>query len=84
MNKDLQNSIRSEVAEDELSRQLHLIIAADRIAKHNKDYNKEWSSLIYKINNGNAEMGYILGLSVHSINKSRSEINKKIDLSSKV
>lgn len=120
----LQQSVRPEVVEKDLSRQLHLIITANRINERAKDYIKEWGPLIYRINNEkasmfeaaataiervypdmysvinqkypdlndteskvlllscsdltNTEIGYILGLSVHSVNKSRSEIRKKI------
>lgn len=122
---ELQKSVKSEVIADELSRQLHLIIIANRISKRADDYKKEWSPLVYKINNEkdnmfeaavkaiervypgmrhtvlnkypnlneteskvlilscsdltNAEIGEILGLTVHSINKSKSELRKKID-----
>ena len=122
--EELQKSVRPEVVEKELSRQLHLIITANRINERAKDYIKEWGPLVYKINNEknsmfeaaataidrvypdmysvinqkypdlndteskvlllscsdltNTEIGYILGLSVHSVNKSRSEIRKKI------
>ncbi len=120
----LQQSVKPEVVEEELSRQLHLIITASRINGRANDFTKEWGPLIYKINNEqatmfeaaviaiervypdmyttilqkypnlndteskvlllscsdltNTEIGYILGLSVHSVNKSRSEIRKKI------
>ena len=122
--EELQKSVRPEVMEEELSRQLHLIITANRINERAKDYIKEWGPLVYKINNEkatmfeaaataiervypnmyttifqkypdlndteakvlllscsdltNTEIGYILGLSVHSVNKSRSEVRKKI------
>ena len=112
------------MVEKELSRQLHLIITANRINERANDYIKEWGPLVYKINNEkdtmfeaavaaiervypnmystilhkypdlndteakvlllscsnltNTEIGYILGLSVHSVNKSRSEIRNKI------
>ena len=120
----LQKSVRSEVVEEELSRQLHLIITANRIDEHANDFKNEWAPLVRKINNEkdsmfegaaaavervypdmystilqkypnlndteskvlllscsdltNTEIGYILGLSVHSVNKSRSEIRRKI------
>ena len=122
--EELQNMVKPEVVRKELSRQLHLIIMANRIREHAEDIKKEWSSLVYKINNEknsmfeasviaiervypdmyaiirhkysdlndteskvlllscsdltNTEIGYILGLSVHSVNKSRSEIRRKI------
>lgn len=122
--EELQKSVRPEVVKEELSRQLHLIITANRINERANDYIKEWGPLIYKINNEqatmfeaaviaiervypnmysvisqkypdlndteakvllltcsdltNTEIGYILGLSVHSVNKSRSEIRRKI------
>lgn len=122
--EELKNSIKPEVVEKELSRQLHLIITANRIAERADDFKKEWSPLVHKINNGkdnmfdaaviaiervypnmhaiiknkypdlneteakvmllscsdltNAEIGHILGLSVHSVNKSKTEIRKKI------
>ena len=122
--EELQKSVRPEVVEKDLSRQLHLIITANRINERAKDYIKEWGPLIYRINNEkasmfeaavaaiervypnmygtilhkypdlndteakvlllscsdltNTEIGYILGLSVHSVNKSRSEIRNKI------
>lgn len=122
--EELQKSVKPEVVEEELSRQLHLIITASRINGRANDFTKEWGPLIYKINNEqatmfeaaviaiervypdmyttilqkypnlndteskvlllscsdltNTEIGYILGLSVHSVNKSRSEIRKKI------
>ena len=121
---ELQKSVRPEVVEEELSRQLHLIITANRIGEHANDFKKEWAPLVHKINNEkdsmfegataavervypdmystilqkypnlndteskvlllscsdltNTEIGYILGLSVHSVNKSRSEIRRKI------
>lgn len=121
---ELQKSMRPEVVEEELSRQLHLIITANRIGEHANDFKKEWAPLVRKINNEkdsmfegamaavervypdmystilqkypnlndteskvlllscsdltNTEIGYILGLSVHSVNKSRSEIRRKI------
>lgn len=121
---ELQKSVRPEVVEEELSRQLHLIITANRIGEHANDFKKEWAPLVRKINNEkdsmfegamaavervypdmystilqkypnlndteskvlllscsdltNTEIGYILGLSVHSVNKSRSEIRRKI------
>lgn len=121
---ELQKSVRPEVVEEELSRQLHLIIMANRIGEHANDFKKEWAPLVRKINNEkdsmfegamaavervypdmystilqkypnlndteskvlllscsdltNTEIGYILGLSVHSVNKSRSEIRRKI------
>lgn len=121
---ELQNMVKPEVVKKELSRQLHLIIMANRIREHAEDTKKEWSSLVYKINNeqdsmfeasviaiervypdmyavirhkypdlndteskvmllscsdlSNTEIGYILGLSVHSVNKSRSEIRRKL------
>lgn len=124
--EELQNSIKPEVLEEELSRQLRLIIKANRIAKTADDFKKEWSTLVYKINNEkdsmfeaavvaiervypemyrtikmkyknlnetdskvmllscsdltNTEIGYILDLSVHSVNKSRSSINKKFSV----
>lgn len=120
----LQKSVRHEVVEEELSRQLHLIITANRISEYADDFKKEWAPLVRKINNEkdsmfegaiaavdrvypdmyntilqkypnlndteskvlllscsdltNTEIGYILGLSVHSVNKSRSEIRRKI------
>ena len=122
--EELQKSVRPEVVEEELSRQLHLIITANRINEHANDYIKTWGPLVYKINNEkntmfeaavtaiervypdmysvinqkypnlndteakvlllscsdltNTEIGYILGLTVHSVNKSRSEIRNKI------
>ncbi len=122
--EELQKSVRPEVVEEELSRQLHLIITANHINERANDYIKEWGPLVYKINNEkdtmfeaavaaiervypnmystilhkypdlndteakvlllscsnltNTEIGYILGLSVHSVNKSRSEIRNKI------
>ena len=128
--EELQNSLKPEIVEKELSRQLHLIITANNIAKMAFDYKKEWSPLVYKINNEkdnmfeasmiaiervypdmyatilrkypalneteskvlllscsdltNNEIGCILGLSVHSVNKSRSEINKMINDKNKV
>ncbi len=121
---ELQNSVKFEVVEKELSRQLHLIIKANKINGRADDFKKEWSPLVYKINNekdnmfeaaktaiervypemyvtiqknhpdfndteskvlllscsdlSNTEIGYILGLSVHTVNKSRSEIRRKI------
>lgn len=121
---ELQKSLRPEVVKEELSRQLHLIITANRTNNRANDYIKEWGPLVYKINNEkdtmfeaavaaiermhpnmytvlcqkypqlndteskvlllscsdltNTEIGYILGLSVHSVNKSRSEIRRKI------
>lgn len=122
--EELQKSVKPEVVEEELSRQLHLIITASRINGRANDFTKEWGPLIYKINNEqatmfeaaviaiervypdmyttilqkypnlndteskvlllscsdltNTEIAYILGLSVHSVNKSRSEIRRKI------
>ena len=122
--EELQKSVKPEVVEEELSRQLHLIIMANRISKRADDFKREWAPLVIKINNEqenmfdgavtaiervypdmyttilqkypnlndteskvlmlscsdltNAEIGYILNLSVHSVNKSRSEIRKKI------
>ena len=122
--EELQNMVKPEVIKKELSRQLHLIIMANRIQEYADDIKKEWSSLVYKIKNEkysmfeasviaiervypdmyavirhkysdlndteskvlllscsdltNTEIGYILGLSVHSVNKSRSEIRRKI------
>lgn len=122
--QELQKTVKPEIVTEELSRQLHLILTANHIAKTANDYKKEWSPLVYKINNGkeslfeatadaiervypkmyetikdkhpelneteskvmllscsdlsNAEIGEILGLTVHTINKSKSEIRKKI------
>ena len=122
--EELQKSVQPEVVKEELSRQLHLIITANRINERANDYIKEWGPLVRKINNEkdnmfdgavaavervypnmyttilqkypdlndteakvllltcsdltNTEIGYILGLSVHSVNKSRSEIRRKI------
>ena len=116
--QELQKTIKPEIVTEELSRQLHLILTANHIAKTANDYKKEWSPLVYKINNGkeslfeatadaiervypkmyetikdkhpelneteskvmllscsdlsNAEIGEILGLTVHTINKSKS------------
>ena len=121
---ELQNSVKPEIIKEELSRQLHRIISANRINERANDYKKEWSPLVFIINNKkdnlfeaaviaiervypemydvirhkypdlndtetkvlllscsdltNAEIGYILGLSVHSVNKSKSEIKKNI------
>lgn len=121
---ELQNSVNPQVVEKELSRHLHLILTANHIAEHADDFKKEWSPLVYKINNEkdtmfeaalvaiesvypgmydtilkkyptlnetgskvmllscsdltNREIGQILGLSVHTINKCRSEINRVI------
>ena len=123
MKEELQKSIKPEIIADEISRQLRLIISANRIAMHANDFRKEWSPLVYKINNEkdsmfeaasvviervypgmfsailkkypnlneteskvlflsctdltNAEIGDILGLTVHTVNKSKSEIRKK-------
>ena len=122
--EELQNSIKLEIVEKELSRQLHLIITANRISERADDFKKEWKPLIHKINNEkdnmfeaallaiecvypdmysvirqkypdlndteakvlllscsdltNAEIGYVIGLTVHSVNKSKSEIRRKI------
>jgi DNA-binding NarL/FixJ family response regulator len=122
--EELQKSVKPEVVEEELSRQLHLIIMANRISKRADDFKREWATLVIKINNEqenmfdgavaaiervypdmyttilqkypnlndteskvlllscsdltNTEIAYILGLSVHSVNKSRSEIRRKI------
>ena len=123
MKEELQKSIKPEIISEEISRQLRLIISANRIAMHANDFRKEWSPLVYKINNEkdsmfeaaavviervypgmfsailkkhpnlneteskvmflsctdltNAEIGEILGLTVHTVNKSKSEIRKK-------
>lgn len=123
MKEELQKSIKPEIIADEISRQLRLIISANRIAMRANDFRKEWSPLLYKINNEknsmfeaaaviiervypgmysailnkhpnlneteskvlflsctdltNAEIGDILGLTVHTVNKSKSEIRKK-------
>lgn len=122
--EELQKAVKPEVVEKELSRQLHLIITANNIAKNADDYKKEWSTLVYKINNekanmfeaavvaiervypgmyatikkkylelneteakvmllscsdlSNREIAKILGLSVYTVNKSRSHINQII------
>ena len=121
---ELHNSVKPKVVEKELSKQLHLILTANHIAEHADDFKKEWSPLVYKINNeknnmfeaalvaiesvypgmyntilkkyptlneteskvmllscsdlSNREIGRILGLSVHSVNKCRSGINRVI------
>lgn len=123
--EELQKSVKAEVVEKELSRQIHLIITANQIAKNAADFKKEWSPLVYKINNekdnmfeaatiaiervypdmyatiqnkypklneteakvmllscsdlSNKEIAGILGLSIHTVNKCRSEINRKIE-----
>jgi tetratricopeptide (TPR) repeat protein len=122
--EDLQKAVKPEVVEKELSRQLHLILTANNIAKNADDFKKEWSTLVYRINNeqanmfeaalvaiervypgmyatikqkypklndtgakvmllscsnlSNREIAKILGLSIHSVNKCKSEINKNI------
>ena len=122
--EELQKSVKAEVVEKELSRQIHLIITANQIAKNAADFKKEWSPLVYKINNekdnmfeaalvaieriypdmyatiqhkypnlnetetkvmllscsdlSNKEIAAILELSIHTVNKCRSEINRKI------
>lgn len=122
--EELQKSVKAEVVEKELSRQIHLIITANQIAKNAADFKKEWSPLVYKINNekdnmfeaamvaiervypdmyatirnkypnlneteakvmllscsdlSNKEIAGILGLSIYTVNKCRSEINRKI------
>lgn len=121
---ELQKSVRPEMAAKELSRQLHLIITANNIADTADDFKKEWSTLVYRINNeknskfeaaldaiehvypdmyatiqkkhpnlneteskvmvlscsdlSNKEIAGILGLSIHTVNKCRSGINRKI------
>ncbi len=118
------SSVKAEVVEEELSRELRLIITANHIARQADDFKKEWSTLVYKINHEkdnmfgaavaaiervypsmydsiikkypalneteskvmllscsdltNKEIAHILNLSIHTVNKSRSEINKKI------
>ena len=122
--EELQKSVKAEVVEKDLSRQIHLIITANQIAKNAADFKKEWSPLVYKINNekdnmfeaamvaiervypdmyatiqnkypklneteakvmllscsdlSNKEIAGILGLSIYTVNKCRSEINRKI------
>lgn len=122
--EELQKAVKPEVVEKELSRQLHLILTANNIAKNADDFKKEWSTLVYRINNeqanmfeaalvaiervypgmyatikqkypklndtgakvmllscsnlSNREIAKILGLSIHSVNKCKSEINKNI------
>ena len=123
MKEELQKSIKPEIIAEEISWQLRLIISTNRIAMCANDFKKEWSPLVYKINNEkdsmfeaasvviervypgmfsailkkypnlneteskvlflsctdltNAEIGDILGLTVHTVNKSKSEIRKK-------
>lgn len=122
--EELQKSVKAEVVEKELSRQLHLIITANHISETADDFKKEWSMLVYRINNeksnkfeaalaaiervypdmyatiqhkypnlneteakvlllscsdlSNKEIAAILELSIHTVNKCRSEINRKI------
>lgn len=122
--EELQKSVKAEVVEKELSRQLHLIITANHISETADDFKKEWSTLVYRINNersnkfeaalaaiervypdmyatiqhkypnlnetetkvmllscsdlSNKEIAAILELSIHTVNKCRSEINRKI------
>ena len=122
--EELQMSVKAEIVEKELSLQLHLIITANHIAETADDFKKEWSTLVYRINNeksnrfeaamvaiervypdmyatiqnkypklneteakvmllscsdlSNKEIACILGLSIHTVNKCRSEINRKI------
>ena len=56
LKNDLRESVKTSYLEQELSSRLRMIIAAYRAQKKAHDPNKEWSSVVFKLMNGEEKL----------------------------